>query len=165
MSSGERVFVIGVGGGMFDVVDDEDQAGLFRAEYTSPWTFFRIKPFGGVAGTTDSGFLGYAGFKHDLNIGRHLVISANVAAAGYSSGDGKDLGSSVVLRSGVEVGFRFDNGVLVSGSFHHMSHGEVFDDVNPGTETAALTISVPTDTLFRGQIFEGKHFWPKLFGR
>ncbi len=159
----DREFVF-AGGGIFDVVDDEDQAALYNFEYWTPWTFFRFRPFGGIIGTSDKAVGGYVGIRHDLNIGKHLVLSASTAATGFSAGDGKWLGASVVLRSGIEVAYRFDSGVRISGGFHHMSHGEVFSDTNPGTETATFAVAVPTDALFGGQLFKGKHYWPKLLG-
>ncbi|MDJ0951774.1 MAG: acyloxyacyl hydrolase [Alphaproteobacteria bacterium] len=159
----DREFIF-AGGGVFDVVDDEDQAALYNFEYWAPFTFFRFRPFGGILGTSDSAVGGYVGVRHDLQIGKRLIVSASTAATGFSAGDGKWLGASVVLRSGVEVAFRFDNGIRLSGGFHHMSHGKVFSDTNPGTETATFALAVPTDVLFGGQLFKGKHYWPKLLG-
>ncbi len=53
-----------------------------------------------------------------------------------------------MLRSGVELGYRFDNAARVALTFHHMSHGEIFDDKNPGTEMVALTFALPLESLY-----------------
>ena len=159
----EREFV-SVGGGIFDIVDDEDRAGMASFEYWSPWTFYRFRPFGGMFVTTDGGIAGFIGLRHDVNFGRHLVFSPNMAVMAFSDGNGKDLGSSLVLRSGLELAYRFDSGARLSATFHHMSHGEVFGDENPGTETGTLTFTMPTDAVFGGQLFDSAHYWPQPFG-
>ena len=99
-------------------------------------------------GTTDKSVAGYFGLQHDLNITDNLVLSVNTGPAFYASGDGKDLGSWALLRSGLEISYRFDNAWRLSGTFHHMSHGKLFSDKNPGEEDAAITLSIPFDTLF-----------------
>lgn len=159
----QREFLVGRAG-MFDVVDDENRAALFGAEYWFPWTIYRFRPQIGILGTTDGAAGGYIGLRHDVNFGKHLVISTDVNLAFVEPGDGKDLGSIATLRSGVAVGYRFDNGTRISLDFHHQSHGELFGDGNPGTETATLNIAIPTDKLFSGQLLEGSHIWKDLFG-
>jgi len=159
----EREFIV-QGVGLFDAVDNVNRAILFTTEYWAPVTFFRFRPFGGLIGTTDKAIGGYVGLRYDVNFGKYLVISPNVALMGLASGDGKNLGASAVLRSGIEVGFRFDNGVRISGAFHHMSHGKLLSDRNPGTETAIFSIAIPTDALFGGQLLKGRTYWRNPFG-
>ncbi|MBT5414562.1 MAG: acyloxyacyl hydrolase [Rhodospirillaceae bacterium] len=140
--------LVTLGGGFFDAVDDEDQAALFKMEYRSDFFLWRFKPFVGVDGTSDGGAYAYAGLRVDAYFGRRLVISPNVAPAVYYAGDGKNLGSAGVLRSGIDVSYRFDNESQLGVGFHHMSHGKVFSDLNPGTETVTVTYSVPMESLF-----------------
>jgi len=136
-----------LGGGQFDVIDDENQAGEFRVEYRSNLWLWKFKPFIGAAGTTDEGFYGYGGLRLDVYFGRRLVVAPSVAAVGYEEGEGKDLGSSAVLRSGLDVAYRFDDDSQLGLAFHHMSHGEVFGEENPGTETLAVTYSIPLKNI------------------
>ena len=117
-------------------------------EYRSDFFLWRFKPFVGVDGTSDGGAYAYAGLRGDAYFGRRLVISPNVAPAVYYAGDGKNLGSAGVLRSGIDVSYRFDNESQLGVGFHHMSHGKVFSDLNPGTETVTVTYSVPMESLF-----------------
>ena len=85
---------------------------------------------------------------YDLHIGEHVVVNVNLAPTFYNAGKGKDLGSFAVLRSGVEMGYRFSNGARLMASFHHMSHGGLLNHArNPGTETAALTVHIPVSLL------------------
>lgn len=160
----DREFVFG-GSGIFDVVDNDNRAVLYNVEYWAPYTFFRFRPFGGVIGTSDGPVGGYIGIRHDLNIGRHIVLSADTAAVGMQRGgggsEGKDLGAVPLLRSGVSAAYRFDDGIRITAAFHHMSHGKLFSDLNPGTETLTIGVAIPTDVLFGGQLVKGKHFWPK----
>ena len=144
----DRGFVV-VGGGYFDVVQRENGAGEFIGEIRAPFSLWKFKPIVGVFGTTDKAVGGYIGIHHDLNITDNLVLGANIAPAFYAAGDGKHLGSWAVLRSGLEISYRFDNAMRISGTFHHMSHGKVFDDKNPGVEDAAITVSIPFDSLFK----------------
>lgn len=140
-----------VGGGWFDFVDRDNVAAEFRAEYRPPWQLWRFKPMVGMFGTTDGAIGGYLGGGYDLHITKNLVVNVNTAVAFYSAGGGKDLGSTVLLRSGVELGWRFEDASRLSVSFHHMSHGEVFGDKNPGTEKLAVTYAIPIENL--GKLF------------
>lgn len=131
--------------GMFDVVDDKNVAGDFSIEFQPGWTWYRIKPLVGIAGNTDGSFYGWLAAAHDFHITKHLVVNFNIGPAFYVAGkDGKNLGSAGVLRSGFEVGYRFDGGMRLTASFHHMSHGKLLNsDINPGTEIIGLNLSVP----------------------
>jgi len=142
-----RGYLVG-GGGYFDVVQRENGAGEFRVEVQAPFQLWRFKPIIGVFGTSDSAVAGYFGLQHDLNITDNLVLSVNTGPAFYAAGDGKHLGSWAVLRSGLEIAYRFDNAWRLTGTFHHMSHGKVFSDRNPGEEDAAVTLSIPFESLF-----------------
>ena len=140
-------FLVG-GAGYFDVVQRENGAGEFRVELRAPFQLWRFKPLVGVFGTSDKAVAGYFGLQHDLNITDNLVLGVNTGPAFYAAGDGKHLGSWAVLRSGLELTYRFDNAMRISGTFHHMSHGKLFSDRNPGEEDAAITVSIPFDSLF-----------------
>jgi len=135
------------GGGMFDAVDDENQAGEMRMEYRSDTLLWKFKPFVGAAATHKGGVYGYAGIRLDVYLFRRLVVAPSFALVGYKHGGGKPLGSYGVARSGFDISFRFDDNSQLGLAFHHMSHGEVFGEFNPGTETLALTYSIPFDRI------------------
>ena len=136
--------VLTVGTGVFDAVDGEDTAGLFRIEYRPALFGMRTGPLFGMAGTTDGGILGYGGVRHDVLVAGRLLVSLNLSLAAYPvEGSGKDLGSAVQFRSGFDVHYKLDDGSRIGVSFHHISHAEAFDDFNPGTETLALTYTIP----------------------
>ncbi|MFO0998370.1 MAG: acyloxyacyl hydrolase [Alphaproteobacteria bacterium] len=137
-----------VTGGWFDVVQQTDNAALFGLEYRSNLWVWKAKPFVGTIGTSEGSFYAYAGLRLDAYILKRFIISTSLAPTFYARGGGKDLGSAGVLRSGIEIGYRFDNQSQIGLAFHHMSHGKVFSNINPGVETAEITYSIPLSKLF-----------------
>lgn len=132
--------------GIYDVNDDET-AGQFNLEFRSDWDDWYVKPFGGIMATTEAAYYGYGGFLLDIYFGNRIVFTPNVAVGLYSDGDGKDLGSAIEFRSGVELAYRFDNRARLGVAFHHISNAGI-SDRNPGTETLTLTLSLPVSTVF-----------------
>jgi len=138
------------GGGQFDVYRRARAAGYFHLEYRPPWSVWRFNPMIGAFATTHRAVAAYIGIGYDLHIGEHLVVNVNLAPTFYSAGRGKALGSFAVLRSGVELGYRFADGTRLMASFHHMSHGGLLNSKkNPGADTAALTLHIPVSVLER----------------
>ncbi len=142
----KRAFIIGGAGG-FDVIARDNVAGSYQFEYRPGWQLYRIKPMIGMFGTSDGGIAAYAGLGYDLQVTKNIVVNFNTAVTLYNAARGKHLGSFAVLRSGVELGWRFEDASRLSVSIHHMSHGRVFDRKNPGTEVIALTYAVPVANL------------------
>jgi hypothetical protein len=135
---------IRAGIGAFDLVDDEDVAVEGRVSYLPDWQFWRFRPSVGVAATSDGGAILHAAIGHDLVLPYEMFyVWFETGPALYFEGDGKDLGSNAVLRSGFEIGYRTPEGWRLGASFHHMSHGKLFGDENPGTEMIALNLWVP----------------------
>lgn len=60
----------------------------------------------------------------------------------YTAGDGPDLGNTLEIRSGIELGYAAANGIRYGLSFDHRSNAEL-SSVNPGLETLQLRVSVP----------------------
>ena len=132
------------GVGAFDLIDDDDQAVEGRLDYMPAWQFYRFRPLIGAAATGDGSAILHASIAHDLVLPyEHFYVWFEIGPALYIEGDGKDLGSNGVLRSGFEIGFRTEGGWRIGGSFHHMSHGGLLGDDNPGTEMVALNVWVP----------------------
>lgn len=128
--------------GAFDLVQDNDKATEFRAEYRSDKKIWIFKPFIGAMGTTDSAFYGYGGLLVDVYFGRRWVLTPNFAAGYYSKGDGLDLGHELEFRSSIELSYRFDNRTRLGVSFYHMSNASIGSD-NPGTEVLSIVYSIP----------------------
>ena len=131
--------------GVFDAVDDRNRAIDVLIEYQPGYTWHRVKPLFGLAGNTDGSMYGWIAAAHDIHIGRWLVVNVNSGPALYVVGEeAKGLGSVGVLRSGVELGLRFDGDARLTASFHHMSHGKILNpEVNPGAEVIAVNLTWP----------------------
>lgn len=145
-SAGDDPSFIAFHVGGYDVNDNES-AGQLNIEFRSGWDDWYVKPFGGVMATTDAALYGYAGIMLDVYFGRRIVFTPNFAVGLYSDGDGKDLGSVIEFRSGVELAYRFDNRTRLGVAFHHISNASI-EDINPGTKTLTLVLSLPLNNLF-----------------
>lgn len=133
---------ITLGAGFYDVNDNEE-AVEFRLEWRGGTKYLWIfKPLLGVMGTSDKAAYGYAGFLTDFYFGRRIVLTPSFAAGYYFDGDGKDLGSAIEFRSGIELGWRFDNRSRISAILYHLSNAGI-DDNNPGTEVISIGYSYP----------------------
>lgn len=139
---------ITVGAGAAGVIADRDKAGIFHFEYRSDLELWKIRPFVGVAATTDSSVYGYFGLGLDIFLGKRWVLTPNTAVGLYEEGDGQDLGHVVEFRSGLELAYRFDNRARLGLALHHLSNASIGDE-NPGTETLILTYSLPLTTFSR----------------
>lgn len=129
--------------GAFDLVDDEDQAVEGRLECSPASSVYRFRPVIGAAATNDGSAIFYASIAHDFVLPyEHVYVWFETGPALCFDGDGKDLGSNPVLRSGFEVGLRTEGGWRLGASSDHMSHGGIFGEENPGTEMIALNVSV-----------------------
>lgn len=137
----EEPALLTLGVGYYDINDNEDAA-EFRLEWRGKPLWWKMKPLAGVMGTSDAAVYGYGGVSFDFYLGRRLLIAPSFAAGLYSNGDGKDLGSAFEFRSGLEVGWRFDNGSRISAILYHISNASI-DSNNPGTEVLSIGYSHP----------------------
>ena len=60
----------------------------------------------------------------------------------YENSDAADLGNALEFRSGLELGYEWDNGMRFGLSVDHRSNANISDE-NPGMETVQLRVSVP----------------------
>ena len=138
--TGDPSFIT-IGAGWFDV-NDYLQVAEFRVEWRSDKSFWIFKPFAGAMATSDAAIYGYGGFLTDFYFGRRIVVTPSIAAGLYEDGDGKDLGSVLEFRSGLEIGWRFDNRSRLSAMIYHISNASI-GDTNPGTEVFSIGYSFP----------------------
>lgn len=136
-----------LGGGYYDVVRADDQAADFRLEYRSDLEFWYLKPWAGVEATSDGAFYLAGGLLTDIYFGNRIVVTPQAGVGYYNNGDGPDLGYELEFRTGVEVGYRFDNRSRLAVGFSHISNADL-GDTNPGTEILTFTYSIPIGRLF-----------------
>ena len=137
---------IALGLGAFDITPshhkDSNTTAELRAEYRFGDVLWLLSPFIGTAGTASGAFYGYGGFGIDVNFTPHLVLTPNVAAGYFASGDGTRLGSWWEFRSGAELAWRFDDLSRLGIAVHHTSNAGL-TKVNPGEQSVVLMYSVP----------------------
>jgi lipid A 3-O-deacylase len=131
-----------LGAGYYDINDDQGAA-EFRLEWRFKEMFWKIHPFVGVMGTSDSAVYGYGGIAFDWKLGK-FVFTPSFAAGAYRDGDGKDLGHVVEFRSALEIAYEFENRHRLGLIFYHLSNASLSDN-NPGTEVLSLGYSIPFD--------------------
>ena len=141
-SRAEGPSFLALGVGYYDLLHDADSA-EFRLEYRDKHRWWLFKPFAGITATTDAAVFAYAGVLTDFYFGRRIVVTPSVAPGAYSRGNGKDLGHTFEIRSGLEVAYRFDNRGRLGLLFYHISNAGLGDDRNPGAEVLSLTYALP----------------------
>jgi lipid A 3-O-deacylase len=130
-----------VGLGAFDF-DHNHPAGELRAEYRFAQGFYFIKPVIGAFGTTRRSVYAYGGLRADIVLYDHYVIMPVATVGYYDKGNGKDLGSRLEFKTGVEFAWRFDNAMRLGIAFDHISNAGITKR-NPGTENLLLVYSLP----------------------
>jgi hypothetical protein len=150
---------LGFGVGYFDVLNNNPrkEAVDFRLEYRAGFdmlslanarnSWIEIRPMGGFSATTDAGLYGFGGFVFDVPIGKHFVLSPNLAVGLWDNGHGKYLGSFVEFRSTVEVGYKFNDESRLTVAFGHMSNAGLTQQ-NHGVEILTLYYHMPISKIF-----------------
>jgi hypothetical protein len=130
------------GAGGFDVNGDETTGAIsleFMDDRRWVWVF---QPMVGAMITLDAAVYGYAGLGVDLFFGRRVVLTPSFAVGVYLENGGKDLGHPIEFRTGIKLGYRFDDRSRVGIDFHHLSNAGL-DDRNPGANQLLVTYSIP----------------------
>jgi hypothetical protein len=138
---------IAVGAGVYDVLHNYT-AGQARLEFRFADRWLFLKPMLGVLVTTKGSVMGYGGFRIDLYLGNHFVVTPNAAVGAFYKGDGKDLGSVVEFKTGAEFAYRFEDHSRLGLQFDHISNAGI-GKRNPGTESLVLFWSFPFGAVQR----------------
>ncbi len=131
-----------------NTVEYGDRSLEFGVQYRSDYKLWIFKPHAGAIVTGDSGKYGYAGLLTDVYFGRRFVLTPSTAVGAFHEGNGKDLGSVLQFRSGLELAYRFDSRARIGLGIYHMSNANLTDK-NPGAESLTLNFSLPTNILFK----------------
>jgi lipid A 3-O-deacylase len=127
--------------GLWDGHLPDRQFGLGRLEVRFA-PVVGVRPIIGVEGTTGGSIYVYGGGMVDVHIGENFTLSPSLAVGYYEPGDVDTLGSAIEFRTGVEAAYSFEGGMRVGVAYQHISNAEI-GDVNPGTETLSLNLSLP----------------------
>jgi hypothetical protein len=132
---------LAVGAGVYDVLHNFTAA-QGRLEFRFADRFLFIKPMVGVLFTHKGTVMGYGGFRIDLYLGQHLVVTPTAAVGAFYRGNGKQLGSAIEFKTGGEFAWRFDDHSRLGIAFDHISNAGIGKH-NPGTESLMLFWSFP----------------------
>lgn len=143
--------------GLFDISQQDDEAGLFGAEYRYKTIWRGLRPTAGAFMTSDKAVYGYGGFYYDFYLTDNLVFSPNLAVGAFSHGDGKKLGHGIEFRDGLELSYQFDGGERLGFNFYHMSNASIGSD-NPGTEILMLVYQEPL-SWGKQPVSSAKRWW------
>ncbi|GAB4181770.1 MAG: hypothetical protein OHK0024_20870 [Thalassobaculales bacterium] len=132
-----------VAAGWFDMFDDKQAvAGSLEYVFSQDSKLWLFTPFVGVTATNEAWAYAYAGIGLDVFWGRRIVTTPTFAIGLYTEGDGKDIGSVLEFRSGLEIAYRFDDRSRLGVGFYHISNAGI-TEANPGTEILNLRYSIP----------------------
>lgn len=138
-----------LGAGVSGVLDD-DQDALFEAEFRPGLRIgdgliaedLGIAPMIGGFVTTAGAAYGYGGFGIEWLIDDSYVVMPFTGIGLYNRGDGPNLGSYVEFRSGLELGYRFENDMQLGLTAAHLSNAGIGDS-NPGLEIITVRFGIP----------------------
>jgi hypothetical protein len=125
--------------GVFDVPDRhrEFEGGL---EYRSIDLGLGVRPIAGMSATTAGSVYGYAGSRWEVPAIDPVLLAPSLAASVYEPGAGKDLGHAVEFRSGIDLGYRLDNGLTFAIGIDHLSNAALSDH-NPDANSVIVSYS------------------------
>ncbi len=113
----------------------------------SPFSFLEFLPLVGVMSNIQGAGYLYAGINFDLLFFEHLVITPGFAAGYFWNGSTKGLGYPLEFRSGVELGWQFEDLRRLGVHFYHLSNAGL-GQRNPGEESLVLYCDIPLNLIF-----------------
>ena len=133
-----------VSAGAFDVGAGSDPTPVFAAEYRfGGQHFWNSQPVIGFAATARRSIYGYDGLRFNVSLPYQMEIASTFALAGYSRGNGKNLGSAKEAYFELSVGRRFANDMRIELAARHLSHDDLFSSYDPGVDIVAISLALP----------------------
>lgn len=133
---------IAVSVGAFEVFDSSYRATEIGAEYrfTPATSFFNVVPAVGFNLNSDGGYWAHAGLRYDISLSEKWLLTPQFAAVGYEDGAGENLGSGLLFRSGLELGYKLNASNKIALTLYHLSNAGL-GKRNPGAESLILSYS------------------------
>jgi hypothetical protein len=111
--------------------------------------WFQFHPVAGLEGDGNGMLFFNGGFNLDVPVVSRIVFTWGETAGWYTHGDDRQsLGSPFEIRSQLELGWRFDNQMRLSGYLGHTSNLGIGDH-DPGAEVIGAYLRVPVSWLAR----------------
>lgn len=140
------------GAGVFDF-HRSTKAAEFAVSYRSNQRWWIFKPHAGILGTSKGGVYGWWGLLVDVYLGQNWVVTPSTSIGAYGRGSGKDLGSALEFRSGLELAYRFENKSRVGFGVYHLSNAST-GRKNPGEESLLVYYAMPIRAILDHDIFK-----------
>jgi lipid A 3-O-deacylase len=120
---------------------------MMNHDWASSENWVLLHPVVGFEGD-DSGMTYFnGGLNLDVPLGSKVVLTWGEVLGWYGHGNEKQaLGSPLEFRSQLELGWKFDNNMRLSGYISHMSNAGIGDH-DPGGETLGAYLRVPVSWL------------------
>lgn len=141
-ASAQEPTVLTVTAGRFDANRRKEPAAELGLQLRPTLGRGTVRPILGGMATRDGAILGHLGAALELDLGPRLVAGASIAPGYYHRGNGKELGSRLEFRSGIELAWRMRRGARVGVELYHLSNAGL-GERNPGEETLAFSLSIP----------------------
>jgi len=123
--------------GLFDF-DDSKREFEGGVEYRSFDLIEGLRPVVGATLSTEASVYGYAGLRWEVPWIEPIRVAPSFAVSVFGRGRGKDLGHPVEFRSGVDIGYRFANGLSITAGIYHLSNAGL-SARNPGANSLVLS--------------------------
>lgn len=107
-----------------------------------PMYRYKLVPSVGFAVSDFGANFIYADVKKEFFLNPHWYLTPSFGAGLFNETDEFRLGQSLEFRSGLEGGYRFNNGYRLGVAIFHLSNGGLADE-NPGTEALVLSLTMP----------------------
>ncbi len=124
--------------GMFDFSDDKQASGIVGIQHQNDDLYRnsflgKLSPITGGFLTEKNAFYVYTGAQTEYELGL-LTITPSFAPGYYSSGDGKDLGSTLEFKSEVQMSLNLSKSTELGMSYSHLSNASI-GEKNPGANS------------------------------
>lgn len=131
------------GVGLWDYYgNDKDDSNLtYNYEYKSKPLYYNFRPVVGFMINEDTDVYAYGGVEADYGIPFNFYISPSVAAGYYENNDGKDLGGSVIFKSGGSLKYKFKNDDVVSVGAYRLSNFNL-NPINSSADVIQLNYEI-----------------------
>lgn len=140
----EQSSAIAISVGQFDAFDDgAAEVGLeYRAAPLK--SYYDLIPVVGVAANTDDSYWLYGGIRYDYSFSPNWVLTPQFAVSLYEDNGGKNMGSVLEFRTGLEVAYKLSASSHLGLAYYHLSNAGI-DTHNPGSNSVIISYSFSLD--------------------
>jgi len=116
---------------------------LIVDSFNSVEPFLQVHPVIGFEGNSVGALYGNGGLNLDIPFLYHGIFTWGEAVGAFGKGhDLMPMGATIEFRSQLELGWRFDNDLRITGFISHISNAHISSQ-NPGAEIAGMYVHIP----------------------